>query len=102
MITWLNKNGENVPLAKYIFNNGNEPSFYEWPSDTSGFDTYMNTLLTAKGFLSTPGLKIDGPDQSVSATTESFDEAFWDFIKGPSQPDKYSTRNWLMLGPSPE
>lgn len=96
MIKWLNQNGETVATAPYIYNNGNEPSSYEWPADDTGFDTYMTQLLTAQGFLtpSASGLA------SKATAGETFDQAFWNFINSSSQPDKYSTRAWLMLGPA--
>jgi hypothetical protein len=106
MIAWLNKVGENVPTAPYTYNAGTEPTWYEYPKDDTGFDDYMTTLLTNKGFLIPNPPKPGGPNSGVSNVSsldaQSFDDAFWAFIKSTDQPDKYSTRDWLMLAPQPE
>ena len=47
-----------------------------------------------------------GPSSDIATTSSmnapSFDKAFLEFMKGTKQPDKYSTRAWLMLAPQPE
>jgi hypothetical protein len=106
MISWLNKNGENVPAAPYTYNAGTEPTWYEWSKDDTGFDDYMTSLLTNKGFL-IPQPSKSGEANSIVANVisldaQSFDDAFWAFINSTDQPDKYSTRDWLMLAPQPE
>ena len=90
MIDFLNNNGEKVPLACYTYNDGKEPSSYEFSKDTS-FDKYMSGLLTSKGFLNTESVESIG-----------FDQAFRKFIHSIDKPDHYSTRDWLMVSPRPE
>ena len=89
MINWLNKSGQKIPLENYTYSAGNEPSWYEFGSDTSGFDTYMGKLLVDNNF----------PITSNPNPTESFDEAFATFINSSQAPDKFSTRSWLMNSP---
>jgi hypothetical protein len=106
MIAWLNENGENVPTAPYTYDAGTEPSWYEYCKDDTGFDDYMMALLIRKGFPIPNPSKPGGPNSDVSNVgsldVQSFDKAFCTFIESTDQPDKYSTRDWLMLAPKPE
>ena len=103
MIAWLNQNGENVPLKDYTYDAGNEPTWYGSPKDATTFDTYMTNLLAENNFPVPSVPKPGVPNSSISNTSsleaQSFDQAFFNFIEGTDQPDKYSTRAWLMLGP---
>lgn len=103
MIDWLNKDSEKVVLKNYVFDAGKEPKWHEWEEDDTGFDDYMRGLLKSKGFF---GTETPGPVKLNSETPASdpesgdkFVTAFWDYINSDEEPDKYSTRNWLMTSP---
>lgn len=108
MIDYLNDNGQTVIKAPYIYNAGNEPTWYEYPKDDTGFDDYMKNLLISKNFpLSPPNISnSDGPTSGVSnrcfPDSEFFDTAFEEFMANSDQPDRWSTRGWLMMAPAPE
>lgn len=100
MIDYLNNQGQNVPTAKYTYSAGTEPSWYEYATDDTGFNDYMTALLTKHGFL-TPPSNLGGPSVST-LDPKSFDDAFWNFISSTEHPDRWSTRDWLMMAPSPD
>lgn len=108
MIDYLNENGHTVIKAPSVYNAGTEPTWYEYPNDDSGFDDYMKNLLTGKNFPLLPP-KIsnsDGPSSGVSnkssLDSKAFDAAFEKFMASSDQPDRWSTRGWLMKAPAPE
>ena len=89
MIATLNGVGETVTVADYIYDDPHEPVFYyDNDTDNTGFDDYMQKLLISWDF-PVPGF----------ASSQKFDTAFWNAIKGTKQPDKWSTRSWLMSSP---
>lgn len=107
MITYLNDNGQSVTKSPYVYDAGTEPSWYEYPEDDSGFDKYMRELLQSKNILDAPPILIPGGSSSTfpnrgSLNTNSFDDAFAKFMASSDQPDRWSTRGWLMKAPSPE
>ena len=106
MIKWLNENGGKVPTADYTYSAGMEPTWYGSPTDDNTFDDYMTDLLTKNDFPMLLPPMTGGPNTDIatksSLNAPSFAEAFLKFMKGTKQPDKYSTRAWLMLAPQPE
>lgn len=108
MINYLNENRQCVTKAPYVYNAGTEPTWYEYLKDNSGFDDYMKNLLISKNFpLLPPTISISGGLSSAfsnrsSLDAKSFDVAFEEFMASSDQPDKWSTRGWLMKAPAPE
>ena len=80
-----------VTLAPYTYDAKTEPAMYAYGQidpdndpDSAAFQTFMQGILTANGFV--------GP-------TADFNTAFWKFISGTEQPDQFSTRSYLMKSP---
>lgn len=108
MINYLNKNNQTVTKKSYVYSAGNEPTWYEYLDDDSGFDGYIKSLLISKDFpipdfnISNSGGPSSGVSNMSSLGSESFDAAFENFMASPDQPDRWSTRDWLMMAPGPE
>ena len=107
MINYLNENGQSVTKAPYVYNAKTEPTWYEYPEDDSDFDDYMEKLLISKDILLPPPISIPGGPSSAfdnrsPLDSKPFDDAFAKFMASSDQPDRWSTRGWLMKAPSPE
>ena len=97
MIAFLNNKGQTVTLEDYTYDAGTETEWYKYSKDTTEFHNYMTDLLTSNNF-PLPAPSSPNPSEP-NLDGESFDDAFWDFINGADQPDKWSTWDCLMMAP---